>query len=260
MADWNPTQYERFADERSQPFFDLLDLIEPAAMERGVDLGCGTGSLTAIAAQRWGIAEMVGIDNSPAMLARADEVAAPGLCFAEGDIGPWTSDHDRDLVLANASLQWVPDHPVVLGRWTAALRPGGQLAVQVPSNADMPSHRVAARLAGREPYLSAMGGSPPADPVATNVLAPEQYARLLFDLGFAHQHVRLQVYPHVLPSSRHVVQWVRGTTLTRFEKVLPPDLYERFVADYERDLIAEIGEHEPYFFGFKRVLLWGRVP
>jgi trans-aconitate 2-methyltransferase len=148
----------------------------------------------------------------------------------------------------------------VLKRWTAALRPGGQLAVQVPSNADAASHRVAATVAHREPYLSAFGGQPPADPVASNVLGPEVYAQLLYDLGFARQHVRLQVYPHVLPSSRAVVEWVRGTTLTRFEKVLDPALYQQFLAEYERELIAQIGDREPFFFGFRRVLMWGRLP
>jgi trans-aconitate 2-methyltransferase len=260
VADWNPVQYERFADERTQPFLDLLDLIEPVPMERAVDLGCGTGALTAMAAERFDIDEMTGIDNSPAMLARAAEVARPGLSFAAGDLAPWTSDADHDLVLANASLHWAPDHPAVLRRWTAALRPGGQLAVQVPSNGSRPTHQVAIRLGRREPYLSAMGGAPPPDVVVGNVLEPEQYASLLYDLGFQRQHVRLQVYPHVLATSRHVVEWVKGTTLTRFEKVLPPDLYAQFLAEYECDLLAEIGEHSPYFFGFRRVLLWGRLP
>lgn len=260
MADWNPEQYERFADERTRPFVDLLALIEPAPFQLGVDLGCGTGSLTALAANQLAVQRMVGIDNSPAMLAKAAAIGLPNVSFVEGDLGPWTSSGDHDLIIANASLHWVPDHATVLRRWTAALQPGGQLAVQVPSNAAMPSHLVAAQVAAREPYLSAFDGAPPPDPVATNVLAPEEYALLLYDLGFARQHVRLQVYPHVLPSSRHVVEWVRGTTLTRFEKVLEPALFERFVADYERELLAQIGHHEPFFFGFRRVLMWGRLP
>jgi trans-aconitate 2-methyltransferase len=259
-ADWNPTQYERFADERTRPFVDLLALIEPAPFAVAVDLGCGTGSLTALATNQLAVQKMVGIDSSAAMLAQAATIVQPNIQFEPGDIGPWTSAGDHDLVLANASLQWVPDHPAVLRRWTAALRPGGQLAVQVPSNAEMPSHRVAARVAQREPYLSAFGGTPPPDPVATNVLAPEVYAQLLFDLGFQRQLVRLQVYPHVLPRSRDVVEWVRGTTLTRFEKVLEPSLFQQFLAEYERELLAEIGEREPFFFAFRRVLMWGRLP
>jgi trans-aconitate 2-methyltransferase len=92
------------------------------------------------------------------------------------------------------------------------------------------------------------------------VLRPEEYARLFYDLGFERQHVRLQVYPHVLPSTRHVVEWVRGTTLTRFEKRLEPDAYEAFVADYETELLKELGDHEPHFFPFRRILMWARLP
>jgi trans-aconitate 2-methyltransferase len=260
VPDWNPAQYEQFADERTRPFVDLLALVEPAPFNSAVDLGCGTGSLTLLATNQLAVQRMVGIDNSPAMLAKAATIEQPNVTFVEGDIGPWTAQAEHDLIIANASLQWVADHRTVLGRWTAGLRPGGQLAVQVPSNAEMPSHRVAARVAEREPFLTAFGGDPPADPVAANVLSPEEYAQLLYDLGFTRQHVRLQVYPHLLPSSRHVVEWVRGTTLTRFEKVLEPELFAAYLGEYERELLAEIGEHSPFFFGFRRVLLWGRLP
>lgn len=258
-VDWNPDQYRKFAAERAQPFHDLVGLVQPAEFLRAVDLGCGPGELTAAAADTLQTADMLGIDNSPAMIAAARAHAADGLRFVDGDIGEWTSHNDIDLVLANASLQWIPDHPHVLEQWTAALAPGGQLAVQVPANACMPSHRVADDLAHTPRYLDAFEGNPPPDPVAENVLEPEQYSQILFDLGCEQQHVRLQVYPHVLPSSRAVVQWVRGTTLTRFEKRLPADLFQQFVADYESALIAAVGDQSPFFFPFRRILLWGRL-
>jgi trans-aconitate 2-methyltransferase len=82
----------------------------------------------------------------------------------------------------------------------------------------------------------------------------------LYDLGFVEQHVRLQVYPHVLGSTAEVVQWVRGTTLTRVRKALPPgsDLYDRFVERYTERLLATVGDHQPYFYAFKRILVWAR--
>ncbi len=273
---WDPDQYRRFAAERAQPFHDLLALVEADRITRAVDLGCGTGELTALAAARLGISDverpvaaapspaappMVGIDNSPTMLAAAAAHASDTVAFEQGDIAEWTSGGDHDLVLAAASLQWVPDHASVLRRWTAALAPGGQLAVQVPANADAPSHVVAGELAAGEPYRSAFGPQgPPPDPVAANVLAPERYAELLYELGFARQHVRMTVYPHVLPSSRDVVEWVRGTTLTRFAAVLPPEVYAEFLRDYEERLLEVIGRHEPHFFPFRRIFLWGRLP
>jgi trans-aconitate 2-methyltransferase len=260
-ADWNPAQYHRFADERSRPARDLLAMVQPASMARAVDLGCGSGELTAMVADALHVTEMVGIDSSAAMLAAAVPHARPGLRFEAGDLAVWTAPGDHQLVFANAALQWVPAHDVVLRRWREGLAPGGQLAVQVPANAHMPSHVVADQVAHLPRFLEAFGpAGPPPDPVAQHVLAPEQYAVLLHELGFEQQEVVLRVYPHVLPRSRDVVEWVRGTTLTRFQKVLAPDVFAAFLAEYEARLLDVIGEHEPYFFPFRRILLWGRLP
>jgi trans-aconitate 2-methyltransferase len=261
VSDWNPEQYRRFAAERAQPFHDLLGLIELTPIKRAVDLGCGPGELTALASGSLDIGEMVGIDNSQAMLDKTTEHASARVRFEYGDIGQWTAGADIDLVLAAASLQWVPDHAGVMARWTGALRPGGQIAIQVPANADHPSHAIARLVAEREPYLSMFGPKgPPIDPVQAYVLHPEEYAQILYDLGFERQHVRLQIYPHVLPSSRHVVEWVRGTMLTRFEKRLEPDAFDAFVADYEIELTRVLGTEEPHFFPFRRILMWARLP
>ena len=188
VPDWNPEQYRRFAAERAQPFHDLLALIEPGSISRAVDLGCGPGELTALAASQLAIDEMIGIDNSPAMLDKARQHASDSVHFRHGDLSQWTSDGDVDLVLAAASLQWVANHAAVMARWTAALRPGGQIAIQVPANADMPSHAVARQVAGREPYLSIFGAQgPPIDPVQAYVLQPEAYAQILYERGFERQ-------------------------------------------------------------------------
>lgn len=259
--DWSPEQYRVFAEQRAQPFHDLLAMCRPGTVRLAADLGCGPGELTALAARSLGAARMVGIDNSPAMLDAAAAHAGAGVEFRHGDIAEWTSSADHDVVLAAASLHWVPDHPVVLARWAAALAPGGWLLVQVPANAHQPTHTVAAALAEREPYHSAFGpAGPPADPVATNVLEPEGYARVLHDLGFEHQEVVLRVYPHVLPTPRHAVEWVKGTMLTRFQKVLPAELFERFLVDYERELLTALDRTEPHFFPFRRILFAAQFP
>ena len=63
----------------------------------------------------------------------------------------------------------------------------------------------------------------------------------------------------MLPTTRHVVEWVSGTTLTRFRRALPAERYDEFVAEYRDRLLAELGDHEPYFFPFRRILMWGRA-
>ena len=260
-TDWDPEQYRRFADERAQPFHDLLDRVGGRPFDRAVDLGCGPGELTALAAERLSIGRITGVDNSPAMLASASAHASDGVSFEESDIATWTSDGDHDLVLAAASLQWVPDHRNVLARWVAALAPGGRIGVQVPANSHAPTHTVATRVAEREPHRSAFGSSgPPADPVACNVLRPDEYASILHDLGCVDIDVDLHVYPHVLPTTRHVVEWVKGTTLTRFRSVLSAEAYDALLVEYEHELIDEMGDHEPCFFPFSRILFTATRP
>lgn len=253
---WDPGQYDRFASERSQPFYDLRGLVEGRGQRRVLDLGCGTGALTG-ELHRWlGAEETTGIDNSPAMLAEASARSGRGLVFVEGDLRrPPADPRSVDLVFSNAALQWVPDHPGVLADWVALLVDHGELAVQVPANVDHLAHRLIAEIAAAEPFASAGDGPPPPDPVRS-VLKPEAYAELLFDLGFYRQHVRLQVYGHVLPSTRAVVEWTKGTSLTRIKSHLPPEAYEEFVATYTRRLVETLGDRSPYFYPFKRILLW----
>jgi trans-aconitate 2-methyltransferase len=250
---WNPEQYNAFAAERELPFWDLAGLIDPVESPAVVDLGCGDGRLTAALHGRLGARVAVGIDSSPAMLAKAEAHAGAEISFEAGDIAQWQGT-DQDVVFSNAAMQWVGDHPAVLRRWREALGPNGQLAVQVPANGDHVSHRVS-----RELGTEWLGEAAPADPVAGNVLSPEIYARLLAQLDFERQHVRLQVYTHTLASSADVVEWVKGTSLTRFKAVLEPDDYERFVEEYRLRLLTELGDYAPYLYTFKRILMWGRL-
>jgi len=249
---WDPAQYRRFEAERDQPFHELLSLVELVPGGAVVDLGCGDGRLTALAHRSLGAATTVGIDSSAAMLAATP--TAEGLSFEPGDIGTWAAAPAYDAVLSNAALHWVPDHRAVLGRWRAALRPGGQLAVQLPANADHPSHRVVGEV------VDSMGLTVEADPVAVNVCRPEEYATVLDDLGAVEQHVRLQVFVHHLPSTADVVEWVKGTTLTRVKRATDAEGYERFLARYRARLLAELGDRTPYTYLFKRILLRARFP
>ena len=254
ISAWDPALYNKFSAEREQPFWDLVGLIEPVDAPRVVDLGCGDGRLTEALHNRLAARDTVGVDTSSTMLDAAQSRARADLTFKSGNLADW-QEGPVDIVLANASLHWVPDHADVIRRWRDALAEGGQLAVQMPANADHPSHRVSSELA-REWW----GEDAPSDPVAEHVLAPETYAELLAQLGFERQHVRLQVYLHRLATTADVVEWVKGTSLTRFKSWADPDEYERFVEEYRSRLLDVLGRASPYFYPFKRILLWGRLP
>ena len=252
---WNPEQYNRFRAERQQPFYDLLALVRPRPRMRVVDLGCGTGELTRIVHETLGAGETLGLDSSETMLADSDAHALAGLRFARVDIAEFAAAAAYDLVFSNAALHWLPDHPALFARLTAALAPEGQLAVQMPFNFDHPSHTVAAAVARQEPFRSALGGFA----IERPVLDPERYAALLHGLGYGAQHVRLQVYAHVLPARDDVVEWVKGTLLTAYQRRLPEALWPRFLARYRESLLPELDSSRPYFYPFKRILLWGQL-
>lgn len=152
---WDPAQYLRHAGHRARPFADLLARIPrlPGDPPRIADLGCGPGNVTALLAGRWPTARVTGYDNSPEMLdrARADHegpTAGGGrLDFAHADVRTWTPGEPHDLIVSNATLQWVPGHADRFADWVAALEPGGALAFQVPDNLDAPLHTLLRDLA-----------------------------------------------------------------------------------------------------------------
>jgi len=225
-----------------------------------VDLGCGTGNLTVELHERMQAAETVGVDSSESMLARAkaNHGDVPGLTFTEGDIGTWLGE-GLDLVFANASLQWVDDHLNLLARMRTALGDGGQLAFQVPSNYRHASHLLARQVANETPFIDALDEDAPEDR-GRFVLSPEIYADLLYELGARKQVVRMEVYGHELSSTSDVVEWVMGTLLTPYRTRLSPELFTAFVDRYRERLLEELGDREPYFYGFRRILCWAHFP
>lgn len=253
---WNPAQYNRFRAERQQPFLDLIGLIDARPRMRVVDLGCGTGELTRLLHDRLPDADTLGLDSSAAMLADSAAFATDGLRFAAGDIGTFVAEPACDLIVSNAALQWLPDHAELFARLADGLAAGGQLAVQMPDNYDHPSHTAAAAVAGETPFRDALGGFAIVRPVQS----AEWYATLLHRLGFARQHVRAQIYPHVLDSRDAVVEWVKGTLLTAYQRRLPADLWPAFLDRYRQILLPQLSDQVPYFYAFKRLLIWAARP
>jgi trans-aconitate 2-methyltransferase len=251
---WNPDQYERFRNERSQPFFDLLALVRPHPSMRVVDLGCGTGDMTRVLHETLKASDTLGLDASAAMLAKSESYAGDGLHFERRDIAEFSAEGEYDLVFSNAALHRLPDHESLLARLTRALKPGGQIAIQMPANDDYPTHVVAARLARQSPFCEAMQGWERQWPV----LKPEAYATLLNRLGYATQHVRLQVYGHLLDARDGVIEWVKGTLLTDYEKHLSAELFAQFMQAYRKQLFEQLEDTHPFFLTYKRILFWAQ--
>jgi trans-aconitate 2-methyltransferase len=250
---WSPGQYERFAAEREQPFWDLLDMVEPVPGGTVVDLGCGTGRLTQALHERLGAAHTVGVDSSARMLERAP--SAEGLRFVHGDIRDHAPGAPLDVVFSNAALQWLPEHRALFARLREWLAPGGQLAVQMPDNLDSLTHTTAAEV-GRDPrFAPHLAGAERRGAI----LAAEEYAVLLHELGFARQVVLRRIYAHLLTSRDDVLEWVGGSLLTEYRRLLPDDVYDEFVAAYRATLLPRLDDRRPYLLPFPRLLIWARL-
>jgi trans-aconitate 2-methyltransferase len=245
MATWNPDQYLRFAAERKQPFLDLVALVEHRPAIRVLDLGCGTGEWTRELHDTLAAASTLGIDSSATMLEKARAFATDTLHFEKQRVEDFRPAERFDLVFSNAALHWIPDHEALFTRLISLIAAGGQLAVQMPANEEHPSHVTAALVAGE------LGVAPR----VSDVLPVERYAELLHRLGARKQHVRLQIYGHLLPSSSDVVEWVKGSLLTDYQHRMPAALYERFLELYRERLLSAIGNVQPYFYTYKRALL-----
>lgn len=252
---WDPAQYERFQRERTAPFHDLAARVRPGKRMRVLDLGCGTGELTRELHRELAAAETLGLDSSLTMLARSDDFAEEGLSFRHGHIerfeeGGW------DLVLSNAALHWLDDHEALLERLVGLLAPGGQLAIQVPANHDYPTHVAGTEVAQAPPFRDALSGYV----MRSGVLEPVEYARHLHCLGLEDTEVRLRVYAHELPDRGAVLEWVKGAYLTAYQQRLPKRLWESFLGRYQERLYLMLKDERPFFYPFKRILLWGTKP
>ncbi|MGK5552946.1 trans-aconitate 2-methyltransferase [Actinomadura kijaniata] len=231
-AVWDPAQYGAFGDERSRPFFELVGRI-PGHPRRIVDLGCGSGELTATLARRWPEAEITGIDSSPEMIAAARAHEGGRLRFTVGDIAAWTPDGPVDLIVSNAALHWVPRHTDLLPRWSDALTAGGHLAFQVPGNFDAPSHVILRELCATPRWRDRLHGAVRAHPVRDAA----GYLDLLARHGCAVDAWET-TYLQVLQGRNPVLEWVKGTALRPVLTALGPGASDDFLTEYGARLRA----------------------
>jgi trans-aconitate methyltransferase len=106
---------------------DMLPLLAPVAGERILDLGCGTGQLTAQIAESG--ASVVGLDSSLEMIGQARQ-NYPNLEFRLADGADFSFPGEFDAVFSNAALHWIPQAEKVIQSIASSLRPGGRFVAE----------------------------------------------------------------------------------------------------------------------------------
>lgn len=239
---WDPDRYLAYADERGRPFVDLLARVPAEAPRVVVDLGCGPGNLTSLLADRWPGASVTGIDSSPEMIEAAREVA--GVTWEVADLRTWARPDTAvladpvDVLVSNATLQWLPDHLELLPRLVDRLAPGGWLAFQVPGNFGEPSHTIRSDIAEQAAYVDHVR-----DVAVPASHEPEAYLRVLLDLG-CEVDVWETTYLHVLTGDDPVFDWVSGTGARPTLQALPDDLRPLFEEEF-RALLRQAYPADP---------------
>lgn len=252
---WDPEQYLTYSDQRGRPFVELVARIGAEAPADVVDLGCGPGTLTALLAERWPDARITGLDSSPAMIDSALERGDERIRFQLADLQDWRPARPVDVLISNATLQWVPGHLELLPRLLDAVRPGGWLAFQVPGNFDEPSHTIRRELAAEPAYAEH----------TRDVAVPSSHDPATYLDALAAQGCEVDAwettYQHVLEGDDPVFEWVSGTGARPTLQALPSELREDFEAEFRRRL------HEAYpprasgvVLAFRRIFVVARVP
>lgn len=204
---WDPGRYLRFGDLRLRPGLELLSRVDVDRPRLVADLGCGPGNLTALLAQRWPEAQVIGVDSSAAML-QAARREHPAISWAEADLGTWTPPSPLDVLFSNAALHWLTDHGDLFPRLARLVASGGALAVQMPANWAEPTHRIPAEILD--------SGAWPQDAVDAlvrhRVAAPSTYRRLLAPFC-DRMDIWSTTYQQVLDGADPVLRWVEGSVL-----------------------------------------------
>jgi trans-aconitate 2-methyltransferase len=239
---WDPEQYLQFAAERGRPFQDLVARVAADRPARVMDLGCGPGNLTAGLADRWPDADVRGLDSSPEMVEQAQrEHAAGRVSFEVADLREWQAPEPVDVLVSNATLQWVPGHLDLLPGLIRQVSPGGWFAFQVPGNFGERSHTAMAEVAVSARWADAFDGRDRARPAVEDA---QTYLGLLAGLGCIVDAWET-TYLHVLRGDDAVVRWVMGTGLRPYLQVLDDEAdREAFLADYRRLLAPAYPRHD----------------
>jgi trans-aconitate 2-methyltransferase len=228
MTKWDDRQYLMFADERTRPARELLARVFVEKPHQVVDLGCGPGNSTELLTERWPFARVVGVDNSPEMLARA-QADLPELEFVRADVSSYRPAQPVDLLFANAVFQWLPEHQRLLPELVESLAPGGALAFQVPNNFDEPSHRAMRELPG--PWQARVAGVRREPRVGSSAF--------YYDLLAPHvQHLDIwqTTYEHVMDDAPAIVEWVKATGLRPYLEALDPSERSAYLEAYTQEV------------------------
>ena len=254
MPTWNPTQYEKFLKDRTQPAIDLANRLEAFTPNSILDLGCGPGNSTKVLKQKFPHARIIGADNSVEMLKKARGLY-PDIEFinldANGDL--CEVNEKFDIIFSNACIQWLPNHRELLPKLMTVLNSSGILAVQIPMQAEHPVHIMINELINTDKWKSKVA------PRQYNNLNTTEYYDVLSDVSSDFE-IWETTYCHRMPSYESIIEWYKGTGLRPYLEQLNEsdaddftnDVYVKLKQQYKMQKNGEILFRFPRLFFIAR--------
>ena len=228
MADWQPIQYLKYRNERTQPTVDLVNRIDIRNIKRIIDIGCGPGNSTAILKSRWSEADVYGVDNSSNMIEKAKS-ENPDIGWLMMDaLNDLSSLGKFDIVFSNAALQWMPGHEKLIPKLFNMLQDNGVLAVQVPCVKDLPVYSEIQRIIKLPKWRDFFK----APPVYPKHFTFNHYYDIICNLTDSIEIWQTD-YIHIMSSHADILEWYKGSGLRPFLDMLPDTaMKEAFCGDY----------------------------
>jgi len=254
---WNPDQYLKFSDHRLRPGLELMERVPLEAPKLVYDLGCGTGKLTRLLAERWPEATVIGLDHSQEMLEKASAVPS-AIVWEAGDVRNWQPAEAPDLIYSNAALHWIDGHETLFPKLLGLLKPGGCLAVQMPMSRNRPSHLLIVETLETGGSKGTALGTPELRKEVSRrwVEEAEAYYDWLAD-GTQNLDIWETEYLQVLEGDDPVLEWVKGTGLRPVLNGLNAEEREAFLAEYHQKLRAAypLRDDDKTLYPFRRLFL-----
>ena len=217
MPTWDPQQYLKFARERTRPSQELLSRVTIEVPHRVIDLGCGPGNSTTLLHKRWPKADIVGLDNSKDMLAKAAK-DHPFWNWVEADLNTWTAEKPYDVVFSNAVFHWLPNHAECFPRLIQQVAPGGVLAIQMPNIRNSAAHRIITEAAEAPDWRARLSKAAQSLFIETPANYYDYFQPFAQNIDIWETE-----YQHVMPDAQAILEWIKGTGMRPFLDALASD-------------------------------------